>query len=136
MLRCDDRRETEGTALAVAAPIDVASREVRAPRHDDAGPICGERLGYHDGARRFLAWLQRGGHTGETTRGELRRLYARHCDEEGLAWLPEARFFGAFADAIGRDRKHERRVPGAGPRRRTTTYDIPEVRAAVARRVA
>lgn len=84
----------------------------------------GRRLPYADAVIEFVAWLQQRGETGEISRPRLKALYAAHCEDCGLAWLPENYFFQALARHA---RRHERGVPQPDGRRvRVTTYDIPE----------
>lgn len=104
-----------------------ASRRHHGAATDQLLPgLGGRRLGYDDAAEQFLAWLQAEGECGEQTRTRLKGLYARFCDERGLAWLPENKLFEALAK---RAERFERRWPRPdGRRQRVTTYDIPEPR--------
>lgn len=121
----------EAEAVAVEdAGADAEAIAAAAPDLGNVGGswqiegVAGKRLGYDEAAMRFVAWLQRHGETGEITRPRLKALYARHCEDDGLAWLPENKFFEALRRA-GAER-YERRV--ARPdrvRTRVTTYDIP-----------
>lgn len=95
----------------------------------------GHRLPYPEAAVTFLLWLQRHECTGEMTQMRLACLYAEHCEDLGLAWLPTNNLFRAFADAIGRNRKFTRRIRQKGRERRVATYDVPKT-SSVERRAA
>jgi hypothetical protein len=117
------RAEVPADARPRRHPVDEAMTVGRGELIDG---VCGHRLAYPEAARRLIAWMQARGETGEITLWRLRLLYLRHCEDEGLASLPEQRLLNALVAEIGRDRKHERSVPRPdGVRRRVRTYDIP-----------
>lgn len=111
----------------IARPAPGIDPTPRAIVDDDIPDVMpGARLGYRDAAMRFVLWLQRNGETGEIPRGRLLRLYARHCDEEGLAWLSDVMLFAELARIAPRSERRITPVRG-GKRKRLTTYAIPEV---------
>ena len=80
-------------------------------------------LKYPEAVEAFLPWLQAKGETGVMSRNRLMALYNEHCDELGLAVLPDNYF---FAELKKRAKRGECKISGRGaPRKRVTTYDIP-----------